>query len=67
MLEKLKYILTTLCAVLCTPVAMAHTGEHGADGFISALLHQLTAADHLLIFFVFCLFLGLFISTARRS
>jgi hydrogenase/urease accessory protein HupE len=67
MLEKLRYILPTLCVVLFTPVAMAHSGEHGAGGFISALLHQLTAADHWLIVFVICLFAGLFISTTRRS
>jgi len=67
MLEKLKYVLTALCAIIFTPVAIAHSGEHGTDGFISALLHQLTAADHWLIALVICLFVGLFISSARRS
>jgi hydrogenase/urease accessory protein HupE len=56
-----------LTLILLTPVAMAHSGVHGADGFIVALLHQLTAADHWLIFFVLFLFVGLFISATRRS
>jgi len=67
MLEKLKYVLTTLCAVLFTPIAMAHSGEHGAGGFMQSVLHQLTAADHWLIVLVIGLFAVLFISTARRS
>jgi hydrogenase/urease accessory protein HupE len=67
MLEKFTYIVTALCVVMFAPATLAHSGEHGADGVIQAVLHQLTAADHWLMVLVLCVFVGLFLSAARRS
>jgi len=67
MRKTLKKILIMLSFILFAPVALAHDGVHGADGFIVALLHQLTEVDHWLIILVLFLFVSVSIAAARRS